>query len=190
MRVIAGSLRGRVFKAPRGAATRPTSDRVREALFSIIGDVGGMQVIDLYAGTGALGIEALSRGAEHATFVDHARQAITVLRGNVRDLGIEQRCTVLPVRVERLVSAPLLRGDGFDLVLADPPYRALCDAKVLEALAALLGGDASTVVRRGGKVVLEHSKSLLPPAFPGLLHEDLRIYGDTALSFYRRCPVA
>lgn len=190
MRVIAGSLRGRVFKAPRGMATRPTSDRVREALFSIIGDVGGMRVVDLYAGTGALGIEAVSRGAEHATFVDDAKQAIAVLRGNLRDLGIERRCTVLPVRVERLATVPSLRGDGFDLVLADPPYAALRDAKVLEALAALLGGDTSTVVRPGGRFVLEHSKSLPPPAFPGLLHDDLRIYGDTALSFYRRCPAA
>jgi 16S rRNA (guanine966-N2)-methyltransferase len=189
MRVIAGCLGGRALVAPRGASTRPTSDRVREALFSILGDIKGTRVIDLYAGTGALGIEALSRGAEHATFVDHARQALEALRRNVRDLGIEQRCTVLPVRVERLIGAPSLRGDGFDLVLADPPYSALRDAKVLESLGLLLGVDEPAFVRCGGKVVLEHSRSLEPPAFSGLSHDDLRIYGDTALSFYSRLPV-
>jgi 16S rRNA (guanine(966)-N(2))-methyltransferase RsmD len=159
---------------------------VREALFSILDHVGGMRVLDLYAGTGALGIEAVSRGAGHSTFVDHARPALRVLRRNISDLGIEDRCTVLSVRVERLVGVPSLRGDGFDLVFADPPYSALRDAKVVETLGLLLGGSEPAIVRPGGKVVLEHARSLRPPTFPGLVHDDLRNYGDTALSFYRR----
>jgi 16S rRNA (guanine966-N2)-methyltransferase len=163
---------------------------VREALFSILGDVGGLVVLDLFAGTGALGIEALSRGAEHATFVDHARQALEALRRNVRDLGLEQSTTVVPARVERLLDARLLRGRSYDLVFVDPPYRALRNDGVLDALGLLLGVNQPLIVRPGGTVVLEHSSALGPPAFPGLSHDDLRIYGDTALSFYRCLALA
>src|SRR5262249_58893941 len=103
MRVIAGALGGRRLVAPRGAATRPTSDRVREALFSALGDVGGARVLDVFAGTGALGIEALSRGAEHATFVESARPALAALRANLAALGIEGLARVVPQPVARAV---------------------------------------------------------------------------------------
>ena len=190
MRVIAGHLGGRILVAPRGAVTRPTSDRVREALFSILGDVRGLRVLDLYAGTGALGIEALSRGAVHATFVDHAREALRALRRNLRHLEIEERSLVLPARVETLRAARSLRGDGFDVVFVDPPYRALRDQRVLGALGQIFSESDPAVVRRGARVVLEHSSALSPPVFSALLHEDMRTYGDTALSFYVRPPHA
>jgi 16S rRNA (guanine966-N2)-methyltransferase len=190
MRVIGGSLGGRRLVAPPGASTRPTSDRVREALFSILGDVRGLQVLDLFAGTGALGIEALSRGAERATFVEQARPALRALRRNLADLGIEPRCTVLPMRLEQLGGSRALQPDAFDLAFADPPYAALRNAKVVEALGLLLGAGGSAVVRSGARLVLEHARSVQPPTFPGLSHDDLRTYGDTALSFYRCLPIA
>src|SRR6185295_8236746 len=95
MRVIAGRLGGRRLVAPRGLATRPTSDRVREALFSMLGDVAGAMVLDLYAGTGALAIEALSRGAERAVFVENARPALAALHENLGSLGLEGKAKVL-----------------------------------------------------------------------------------------------
>ena len=186
MRVIAGYLGGRTLVAPHGPRTRPTSDRVREALFSILGDVRGLRVLDLYAGTGALGIEALSRGAAQATFVEHAREPLRALRQNLRDLGLEGRTRVLPIRVERaLGGTPPAAGDA-DLVFVDPPYAALRAKEVLDALGLLLGGDDPVIVRRGGRVVLEHAAKLPPPAWPGLLQGTARRYGDTALSFYLR----
>ena len=95
MRIVRGSLGGRVLRAPSGAATRPTSEKVREAIFNILPDVEGMQVLDMFAGSGALGIEALSRGAAHATFIDQGKSALAALRANLRDLGLEDRATVL-----------------------------------------------------------------------------------------------
>src|SRR3954467_6793389 len=100
MRVVAGAYKGRRLHAPRGRRTRPTADRVREALFSILGDVSGLRVLDLYAGSGALGIEALSRGASAAVFVEFARPALASLRENLTKLGLDDVATTLPVRVE------------------------------------------------------------------------------------------
>src|SRR5580692_6775643 len=133
MRVIAGRLGGRRLTAPRGMATRPTSDRVREALFSALGPLGGAAVLDLYAGTGALGIEALSRGAARATFVESARPALAALRDNLAALGLEGAARVLAMPVERAVTR---LGGAFDLVLADPPYAETAHVpRVIEALA-------------------------------------------------------
>src|SRR6185369_7871918 len=101
MRIIAGRLGGRRLAAPRGSATRPTTDRVREALFSALGDVTGALVCDLYAGTGALGIEALSRGARRAVFIESARPALAALRRNLADLDLDDAARVFPLPVER-----------------------------------------------------------------------------------------
>src|SRR5437868_506441 len=95
MRIVGGDLRGRVLRAPAGMDTRPTSERVREAIFNILPDVEGMQVLDVFAGSGALGIEALSRGAAHATFIDLAKGALTAVRTNLREMTVEGRATVL-----------------------------------------------------------------------------------------------
>jgi len=124
MRVIAGEARGRPLRAPKGSATRPTTDRVREALFNALGsqlDLRGARVLDLFAGTGALGIEALSRGAAHAVFVDHDAAARRLVAENLRSTGFSDRATV---RAGDGTSAVLVAGLGaFDVAFCDPPYR-------------------------------------------------------------------
>src|SRR5215212_8363551 len=122
MRVIAGSYKGRRLQAPPGLATRPTSDRVREALFSILGArVESARVLDLFAGSGALGIEALSRGAAAATFVDNAAPAIRALEANLRD--VEADATVVRAEVRRFLGGASRSARQYDLVFLDPPYQ-------------------------------------------------------------------
>lgn len=177
MRVIAGALRGRTLGAPAGSATRPTGARVKEALFSILGDVSGFAVLDLYAGSGALAIEALSRGARAAVLVESARPALAVLRQNLKSLGLEGSATVLPVRVEGALRE-LLRLGPFDLVLCDPPWKDVAAARnALEALAT------AGVLAAGACVVLEHAAKDPPPAPEGsrLCVVDERRWGDTAV---------
>jgi 16S rRNA (guanine966-N2)-methyltransferase len=181
MRVIAGSLGGRRLVAPRGMATRPTSDRVREALFSMLGDVAGARVLDLYAGTDALGIEALSRGAARAVFVESARPALAALRENLATLGLEGCSRVLAQAAER--AAPALRPPDapFDLVFADPPYAALAAAAA--AISTLI---TSGAVAPGARVVLEHAARDAAPTLPSLEPRPSRIYGDTSVTLYDR----
>lgn len=178
--MIGGELGGRVLRAPKGLATRPTAARVREALFSILGDVGGLSVLDLYAGTGALGIEALSRGAASATFVESDRNALACLRQNLDELGVETRAEVLPVRVTAARSA-LLKRAPFDLVLCDPPWRDVESAA--KELARLVDQGA---VSADGRVVLEHAARGARPEAPGLFAYDERVWGDTATTLFKR----
>ena len=180
MRVIAGRLGGRSLSAPRGLATRPTSDRVREALFSILGDVTGAVVLDLYAGTGALGIEALSRGASRAVFVESARPAASVLRQNLAALGLMESGVVIAQPVDRALERVLSAGP-FDLVLADPPY-----ASVREAAASLarLAAAGHRFLKPEGRVVLEHPGRDAPPEVGSLLSTGTRSYGEASLSVY------
>lgn len=183
VRITGGANRSRTLVAPRGTATRPTSDRVREALFSILGSfdaIAGASVLDLYAGSGALALEALSRGAVHATLVESSRAALAALRANVAALALEKRTRVVAAPVERAVD--LLEGERFGLVLADPPYaEAEAAARTLERFAA------KGLFSPGAVVVLEHSSRDAPePA--GLDRLDLRRYGDTALSLFRNLP--
>src|SRR3954467_15650634 len=121
MRIISGQWRGRRLVAPAGNATRPTSDRVREALFSILGALDGERVLDLFAGSGALGLEALSRGAASATFVERAPAALRVLRDNVADLGASAEVVAADARAH--LRAARAQGAQYDLVFLDPPYR-------------------------------------------------------------------
>ncbi|AUX37416.1 MULTISPECIES: 16S rRNA (guanine(966)-N(2))-methyltransferase RsmD [Sorangium] len=181
MRVIAGRLGGRRLAAPRGEGTRPTADRVREALFSSLGDITGALVCDLYAGTGALGIEALSRGARRAVFVESGRPALATLRENLAALGLADAARVVPLPVERALD--LLADEGpFDLALLDPPYAALAKAAAAAArLAGPLGLLAPT-----GRLVLEHARRDPSPEIAGLTCAAIRTYGDTAVSFYER----
>lgn len=177
MRVIAGRLGGRRLVAPAGAATRPTTDRVRESLFSILSGMGvieGARVVDLYAGTGALGIEALSRGAAHATFVESGRPALVALRENVKSLVLEGSATVVAGKVEKLRRDPGARP--FDLVLADPPWVDLAPA--VDAVAALV---ASGGAAAGATIVIEHASRDASPEVAGVAMVDARAYGDTAI---------
>ena len=173
MRVVAGEFGGRRLRAPRGAGTRPTADRVREALFSMLGDVSGVSVLDLYAGSGALGIEALSRGAASAVFVERDAQAAATIRRNLDELGTEGDVR----RQDAMVFLATSRAT-FDLVFCDPPYDSaprLAEA-LAERLAAVTPGDARIVTESDKRRPLE-----LP--FP-LLRE--RSYGDTRIAIHGR----
>lgn len=186
MRVVAGRLRGRALSAPAGDATRPTGARVKEALFSILGDVREARVLDLYAGSGALGIEALSRGAASAVFIEAARPALACLRENLTKLGLDENAQVLALRVES-AAAQLRRLGPFDLVLCDPPWRDVVSAwRGLEALAA------AGLFALGARIVLEHSAKNPPPALEvtsRLRRCDERRWGDTAVSLFEPADV-
>ncbi len=175
MRVIAGEFKGRRLAAPKWEGLRPTSDRLRETLFNVLAPVvGGARVLDGYAGTGALGIEALSRGATHVTFVDRDPRALALIRQNVAALGpdAERRATVARGDFGRGPAGP------FDLILLDPPYDL---GRLEEALAA-----ASRLLARDGLVVLEHAKRRTPPDRAAELARYRTLTsGDSALSFFR-----
>jgi 16S rRNA (guanine966-N2)-methyltransferase len=171
VRVVAGEFRGRRLAAPRGVRTRPTADRVREALFSMLGDVSGARVLDLYAGSGALGIEALSRGAGSAVFVDRDPRAVAAIERNLESLGLEQE--VLRQDAVRF----LARAKGtFDLVFCDPPYDSASHLAVplTQGLPALTSEHARIVTESDKRNPLE-----LP--FP-LITE--RTYGDTRIAIH------
>ena len=176
MRVVAGELRGRRIEAPPGPQTRPTAERTREAVFSILGDITGARVLDLFAGSGALGIEALSRGAAHATFVDDAPAASAAIRLNLERLGLGDRSTFIEANV---VTGPLPNGP-YDLVFIDPPYR---DAG---ALGPLLASMLLAAMSPGGRVVTESDRrSPLELGLPLTLE---RRYGDTLIRIHRTAP--
>lgn len=181
MRIVSGRFGGRRLVAPRDSATRPTSDKVREALFSILGGVAGARVLDLYAGTGALALEALSRGASHATLVESRRLALDALRANVAALGVAGVTTLVTRPVERCAES-VAAGAPYDLVLADPPYAAVDGVDFAEQLAALL----APIVAPGGSLVLEHATRTDPPSVRGFASGDTRRYGDTSLTFYEK----
>lgn len=174
MRVIAGAYRGRELVAPRGRATRPTSDRVREALFSILADVGGARVLDLFAGSGALGIEALSRGAAEATLVDSSEAAIDAVRRNLQTLGIDAQVARQPAL--RFLQAARRHARQYDLVFLDPPYRqaSTLGRELTSALTPILAADARVVAES------DHRS----PLGLGLELIDERRYGDTLIQIH------
>lgn len=169
VRVVAGELRGRRIEAPRSEATRPTTDKVREAVFNALGSldvVDGARVLDLFAGTGAMGIEALSRGAAHCTFVESDREALTVLRANIHSLGLESRATVVASDAVRAAAAQ----GGIDLLIADPPYG-------FTDWSALVTGTSASFV------VLESGRDIGPIAGWETVRE--KRYGRTHVAFLR-----
>jgi 16S rRNA (guanine966-N2)-methyltransferase len=171
VRVVAGDFKGRRLVAPRGVGTRPTADRVREALFSMLGDVSDARVLDLYAGSGALGIEALSRGAKSAVFVERDQAALAALRRNLDAVGA--RAEVRRQDVLRFLARP---EGTFDLVFCDPPYDGA------PAVAAPLTGALPTLLGEDARIVTESDKRnplLLP--LPLLVE---RTYGDTRVAIH------
>jgi 16S rRNA (guanine966-N2)-methyltransferase len=178
MRVIAGRYGGRRLTAPRGSTTRPTSDRVREALFAMLGDVEDVRVLDLFAGTGALGIEALSRGARRAVFVESDRGAIDAIETNIAALGLgAEQAQVRREHAEEALRQARKRKETYDLVLIDPPYeRAL---ELGPRLSAALGG----VLAPRARVVIESDRRA--PLNLGLALEKERRYGDTTIAIHR-----
>jgi 16S rRNA (guanine966-N2)-methyltransferase len=183
MRITGGVHRSRLLHAPKGVSTRPTADRVREAMFSILASRRTLidaRVLDLYAGTGALGLEALSRGARHAVFVECSRTALGALQANVADLGALGSVRIVSGLVERSITS--LSTDGpFDFILADPPYALVRNGEAIGALAEVV---RAALLAEGGVVVLEHGKGDPLPRIEGLAAPDIRVYGDTLLAFY------
>jgi 16S rRNA (guanine966-N2)-methyltransferase len=178
VRIVAGEYGGRVLRAPSGLDTRPTTEKVREAIFSILGPPDpDAAVLDLFAGSGAMGLEALSRGAAHATFVEKGRPALSVLRRNLADLDAGPRAVVHAVDA----IAFLARNAGpWRWIFIDPPYRSDLARRALDALGA---GAALT---EDGSIVVEHDRRNPPAdAHGSLLRTGHRRYGDTELSFYR-----
>lgn len=183
MRVVAGSLKSRALRAPKGSSTRPTSDRVRESLFAVLGDVSGTRVLDLYAGSGALAIEALSRGAASAVCVESARAALEAIAENRDALGLADRLRVVPRRVSDAAKA-LAGAEPFDVIFADPPYADVPSGVVARELSPLFAPEAKLVAPEA-LLVLEHAARDEAPKLAGLVFDETRRWGDTSASFYR-----
>ncbi|WNG17980.1 16S rRNA (guanine(966)-N(2))-methyltransferase RsmD [Cystobacter fuscus] len=183
MRIVAGSAKGRALAGPKATSKhiRPTADRVRETLFNVLGQwLEGQRVLDLYAGTGALGLEAVSRGAKGVVLVDSDREALALCRANTDTLGFSARVEVLAQPVARALETLGRRGDRFQLIFADPPYAARVVETVLEGLSA------HQLLADGGTVVIEHDKrEPAPEAHAGFTRVDQRRFGDTLVSLFR-----
>mgnify|MGYP003492558922 FL=1 len=176
MRVTGGELRGRRIRVPPSSAVRPTSDRVREALFARLGDLDGVQALDLFAGSGALGIEALSRGASSAVFVERSVPVATVLQANLVELGVLDRAKVVRGEAAGVVRRLAASGERFHLALLDPPYAEVeTTARALRALAT------SGILAHRATVVVEASRRHAPQLVEGLVLVDERRYGDTVI---------
>ena len=191
MRVIAGTYRSRILKSLKGLALRPTSDRLRETLFDVLGTgVARACFLDLFAGTGAIGIEALSRGAAEVVFVENHPPAAALIRRNLDSLDIQSGVTILPVDalrgLETLATQSKVGGKEFNFVFLDPPYAAADDyARVLKFLGS------TSIVAMGGIVVAEHRRKFgVLQNFGELRRFRVLKQGDAALSFYRRHPAA
>ena len=182
VRIIAGVYRSRGLEAPAGLATRPTSDRLRETLFNVLAPrIEGASFLDLYTGSGAVGLEALSRGVARVTFVEQDAKAIAVLRGNLERLGVTGG-----FRVSACGVASFLRSkqvEPFRLIFLDPPWDAAAE---YESALELLGGQAAGMLAEGGLVIAEHRrKEPLKERYGGLERTRLLEQGDAALSFYQ-----
>jgi len=176
MRIIAGSLKGRRLRTPTWPGLRPTSDRLRETLFNIVGPrLESARVLDGYAGTGAIGIEALSRGAAHVVFVDRDPRAVRLVAENLERCGVRNGYAI--IRADLARGATPGGGRGFDLVMLDPPYE--------DPEAAVVVARAGAWLTAGGLLVLEHARRQpAPPVAGPLRHTRTVTSGDSALSFY------
>lgn len=181
MRIIAGNLKGRILATPRGANTRPTSGRVREALFQHLqsarlhGGFVDLRVLDLFAGSGALGIEAISRGAATVEFYEEERHALQALQTNIAQLGLRDACTTIKGHLPKTLSRSVARAD---LIFCDPPYRFILGSSFFDSI----GQRAA----RGAWLVYEHDANAAAPHDVGPWRfDETRQWGRTAVSFYR-----
>ena len=179
MRIIAGTARGRTIQAPSGMNTRPTLDRVRENLFNMLqGEIAGTHVLDLFAGSGALSLEALSRGADYAVMADRDRKASQCQQDNIRALGFEDRTEVITAEWQRALNILKDRGHSFDLVFLDPPYRMNDLRDVFDGMSGILENSALIIVEHeAGKPVT------VPDTFEAVKE---RSWGYCGVVFYRR----
>jgi len=181
MRVISGKAKGRRLVAPKGGAIRPTADRIKESLFNILPrDFSGMKILELFAGTGNISIEALSRGAESALLVDASERSARIIRENLRRLELTDRAQMWVMPVRRALNAVGRQGQKFDVIFLDPPYDQKLVGRSLELIASV------DPVYPTGVVVAEHSvRETLKTSYGSLSLNDQRRYGDTLLSFFR-----
>ena len=178
VKIISGTERGRTLSVPRGMQTRPTQARVRESLFNILRPyLAGTSVLDLFAGSGAMALEALSQGADCAILVDSARSAQQAVAANIAALGMEERAQLL--RCDWQTALSRLSGRTFDLIFLDPPYAFDAAGTLLETLVPFL--------REGGRIVYEHRRDAGFACPPALTVTDTRRYSDTEVSFITRC---
>jgi 16S rRNA (guanine966-N2)-methyltransferase len=179
MRIISGTSKGRKFATPRSQSLRPTSDRVKESIFNILRvEMEGNVVLDLFAGTGNLGIEALSRGAKKAIFVEKERQAIRFIQRNLTQLGLEERSEIVPKDTNRAIGILKQRGKSFDLILMDPPYEKGLIQKTLIKLSS------HPIYHKDSILVIEHNRrEPLPDTVAGWNLIRQRRIGDTIISF-------
>jgi 16S rRNA (guanine(966)-N(2))-methyltransferase RsmD len=176
MRIIAGTHKGRTLKAPKWEGLRPTSDKLRETLFNILAPrIEGARVLDVFAGTGAVALEALSRGAAAATCVESDHRAATLIEENAALCGEQKRCAIIRDGVERALQRPL-PGGPFDIIVLDPPYQYAALEEAVRRAGSQKAAD--------GIVVLEHASRVTPPAPAGLALTRTVKSGDSALSFY------
>ncbi len=184
MRVIGGTAKGRRVKSFKGQSLRPTADRVKEALFNILPhDLSGWKTLDLFAGTGNLTFEALSRGAAEACLVDVSREAGKMIRKNIEALGFSGSAKVLGIPVLRAIHVLAGRGDQFDLIFADPPYDKGWVERVLRSLAR------EELLQKDGILVVEHStREEVKESYGSLVLHDQRRYGGTCISFFGYGP--
>ncbi len=180
MRIIGGSARGQRLKAPKGRALRPTAARVKEALFNILPhDLSGAKVLDLFAGTGNVTVEALSRGATEAVLVDASAESAKTIRENLRRLKLADRAKVWIAPVNRALRLLARRGERFDIIFLDPPY----DQRLVETTLRLVAREG--LLRQTGTLIAEHSiREEIAPRYDRLALRDQRRYGDTVLSFF------
>ena len=178
--MIGGSIRGRKLRSTKGQRVRPTSSRAREAIFDILGHCQGLRVLDIFAGSGALGIEALSRGADFAVFVDRSSSAVRMIRQNLHECGLDLRSRVIQGEAGRILRKLAASGERFSLILIDPPYKKGAVEKSLEVIAE------TGILAPGSMVVAEHHFSeSMEHNIKGLERIDQRRYGDTAITFWR-----
>ncbi len=180
MRIISGSHGGRKLYTPKSHNIRPALDKVKGAIFNILFNVEGLKVVDLFAGTGAIGIEALSRGAAHTTFVDSGHEAITIIEKNIEMCHFEDRAKVFPRKVAVAIDYFQKTGEKFDLIFVDPPYLKNLVNESLEKIAA------AGILAEGGKIIVEHAPKEPIGEIKGLNLTDTRKYGQTFISFLCR----
>jgi len=181
MRITGGEAKGRLLSVPKGMDIRPTSDRVREAVFDVLGqDLSGLKVLDLFAGTGSLGIEALSRYAQHAVFIDKSQRSVEIIKKNLALCGYQGSGTVLKKDLKKgLPSTHPVLQQVFDLIFLDPPYGKDLITPLLEKISF------AGILSSGSRVVAESSKTENLPHHIGILElADTRRYGDTKINIY------
>lgn len=182
MRVITGSARGHVLKAPKGENTRPTSDKVKESVFNIIGFIDeDSTVLDLFSGSGGIGIEFLSRGAKSCYFIDADASSIKIIKDNLEKTRLTEKSSVYKNDVEKALKTLGRKHIEFDYIFLDPPYNKECVTKTLENIST------EQLLKQTGEIIIEHETRLeLPEHCHDFIKTDYRKYGDTSISFYKK----